>query len=134
MADDERRWIRVVSAEIQRDGNYLITQRPPAAVLPDLWEFPGGRVRDGESDQTALARCLRVRIGATATVGEKVLELAHEYEHYSMVLVVYRCEIDREPIPLKVCACEWVPFDDLGLYEFPGADERTVQALLSDDR
>ena len=44
------RTIRVVAAVIERDGRYLITQRRPAAVLPPLWEFPGGRVEEAETD------------------------------------------------------------------------------------
>ena len=45
----ERKTIRVVAAEIERDGRFLITQRRPSAILPLLWEFPSGRVEDGDS-------------------------------------------------------------------------------------
>ncbi|MEC8423914.1 MAG: NUDIX domain-containing protein, partial [Myxococcota bacterium] len=48
--------IRVVAAEIVRDGRFLITQRRPEATMPLLWEFPGGRVEEGETDAAALAR------------------------------------------------------------------------------
>jgi 8-oxo-dGTP diphosphatase len=50
------RTIRVVAAVIERDGCYLITQRRPNAVLPLLWEFPGGKVEEGETDAAALRR------------------------------------------------------------------------------
>jgi 8-oxo-dGTP diphosphatase len=59
-----RRKIRVVGAMIEREGTYLITQRPPRASLPLLWEFPGGRVESGETDEEALARELRERWGS----------------------------------------------------------------------
>ena len=48
MSEAERKTIRVVGAVIERGGRYLITQRRPNAVLPLLWEFPGGRVEHGE--------------------------------------------------------------------------------------
>ncbi len=48
--------IRVVAARIEHDGKFLITQRNPHAVLPLLWEFPGGRVEEGEADKAALVR------------------------------------------------------------------------------
>ena len=51
--------IRVVAAVIEHDGRYLITQRNANAVLPLLWEFPGGRVEEGETDEAALARELK---------------------------------------------------------------------------
>ena len=64
--------IRVVAAVIERGGRYLITQRNAGAVLPLLWEFPGGRVEEGESDEDALTREVKMRIGADVTVGEKI--------------------------------------------------------------
>ena len=48
--------LRVVAAVIARDDRYLITQRRPSAVLPGLWEFPGGKVEEGETDAGALKR------------------------------------------------------------------------------
>ena len=61
--------IRVVAAEIERDGRYLITQRRPVASLPLLWEFPGGKVEPGEPDASALARELLEKIGLEGEVG-----------------------------------------------------------------
>ena len=48
------RHVRVVAAVIAREDRYLITQRRPTAVLPGLWEFPGGKVEEGETDLLAL--------------------------------------------------------------------------------
>ena len=62
--------VRIVTARIERDGCFLITQRNPHAVLPLLWEFPGGRVEDGESDQDALSRELSENLGISGQVGE----------------------------------------------------------------
>ena len=56
MANEAQPLIRLVAAVIERDGRYLITQRRSTAVLPGLWEFPGGRVEDGETDEQALSR------------------------------------------------------------------------------
>lgn len=123
--------VRVVSAEIQKAGHYLLTQRLSKAVLPDLWEFPGGRVRPDETDEDALLRALAHRIGVTAKVGEQVLEVTHNYDDYSVVLAVYVCDIGlEEPRPLAVAAVEWVAPADFTDYPFPPADEETVTALV----
>jgi 8-oxo-dGTP diphosphatase len=123
--------IRVVSAEIQRGGRYLITQRSPRAVLPMLWEFPGGRVRDGESDDDALARTVRDRVGVQVEVGRRLLEVTHDYDSYSVTLAVYRCNLgDQDPWPENVAALAWVAPEDFADYPFPGADQRTVDLLL----
>lgn len=128
----ERRTVRVVSAEIQRDGTYLLTQRQAKAVLPHLWEFPGGRVRDGETDTQALTRSFEARLGCTPDVGSQILEITHAYEGYDLTLAVYRCGVSCEPTAIAVQAVRWVPADRLGEYEFPGADQKTVDALLSE--
>jgi 8-oxo-dGTP diphosphatase len=123
--------VRVVSAEIQRDGAYLITQRSAKAILPLLWEFPGGRVREGETDQAALARAVKHRLGVDVAVRERVLEVRHDYPDYSVVLAVYRCELGGgEPAPQAVNAIAWVLPEAFVDYPFPGADQKSVEALL----
>jgi 8-oxo-dGTP diphosphatase len=133
MSTEPRPSIRVVSAEIQRDGRYLITQRSPRAVLPLLWEFPGGRVREGESDGEALARAVRDRIGVTVQVERRLLEVTHDYPAYAVTLAVYRCTLaDQEPWAENVAALAWVAPEDFADYPFPGADQLTVSQLLRD--
>ncbi len=124
--------IRVVSAEIQRRGNYLICQRYAKAVLPLLWEFPGGRVREGQTDKDRLVEAVRHRIGVHAIVGELLLEKVHSYAEYDVTLVVYRCTIDGEPWDNNVNAVAWVAPEDFADYPFPGADQQTVAQLLED--
>jgi len=125
--------IRVVSAEVADGGRYLISQRLPTATLPMLWEFPGGRVRQGETDAQALARALFERLEVRATIGERVLEVSHGYEHYDLTLAVYRVALDGMPRTARVWAIAWPTAAELSRYEFPGADQRTVDALLADE-
>jgi 8-oxo-dGTP diphosphatase len=126
--------IRVVSAEIQRDGRYLITQRSTRATLPLLWEFPGGRVREGEPDAATLARNLRKRLGVDIAVGEQAMTVEHAYDGYTLTLVVYRCVLtEGEPRAVTVNALAWVAPDEFADYPFPGADQQTVDALLAED-
>lgn len=133
MGGESKPAIRVVSAEIQRSGRYLITQRSPRAVLPLLWEFPGGRVRDGESDLEALQRSVRDRIGVRVEVGRCLLEVTHDYDAYCVTLAVYRCTLgDQEPWAENVAALAWVAPEDFADYPFPGADQLTVDQLLRD--
>lgn len=126
-----RRRIRVVSAEVVRAGRYLLTQRRADATLPLLWEFPGGRVREGEDDQSALARALQDRLGLRVEVGDQVMQFVHGYETYDLELIVYGCRTGDEPELHRVADARWVPASDFGLYEFPGADQQTVDQLLA---
>ena len=90
----EKRTIHVVSAAIERDGAYLITQRLEKAVFPLLWEFPGGKIESGENKEQALARELEYRLGVQATVLGLLTETTHSYPNYDIVLYLMACDID----------------------------------------
>ena len=122
--------IRVVAAEIERDGRFLITQRRPHATMPLLWEFPGGRVETDETDAAALAREVFDRLGISVEVGEQILLVSHEYADYAIDLAVYRATGTGEVRPLKVHDFRWVLPEEFDQYEFPGADAHTVEQLL----
>ena len=126
----EKPRVRVVVAEIERSGCFLLTQRRENAIMPLLWEFPGGRVAPGESDSEALARCLLTRLGVAAARGELALEIEHEYDSYVVVLASYRVTLQGELQNLRVRDHRWVSPAEFDQYEFPGADQATVDALL----
>lgn len=123
--------VRVVAALVERSGRYLITQRRAEAVLPLLWEFPGGRVEPGESDEDALRREVRHRVGAEIGVGQLVSFVHHAYPRYAVDLYLYQCElVSQEPVALNVSAFRWVSSGQLDGYAFTPADEQSVGRLL----
>lgn len=123
--------IRVVTAVIARDGKYLITQRRPTAALPLLWEFPGGRVEDGESDADALRRVLLHRLGVAVEAGTIIKSKPHPYENYVVDLYVYDCRIvSGDPARLAVNDFRWVKSDEFDFFTFTPADESSVAQLL----
>ena len=125
--------IRVATAQIEQQGRYLISQRSPGGVLPLLWEFPGGRVDPGESDEEALLRKLREKFGVDAEIGALTLEVVHEYDDYVVDLVVYRASMPQGDFPsARVHAYRWVAPEELDRYPFPGADQQTVSQLLEE--
>ena len=124
--------IRVVAAVIEHDGRYLITQRNANAVLPLLWEFPGGRVEPDESETHALLREVKGRIGVEVVIGPKLGEHVHDYTTYQVQLTMYSCRLPAEarPYPAPVADLRWVTSREFLDYEFPPADERTMSKLL----
>lgn len=125
------RRIFVVAAVIERDGRYLITQRRESAVLPLLWEFPGGKVELGESHEDALSREVRHRLGVEIEVRELMNSVSHEYEKYSVELHLYACRLaSGEPEARHVRAFRWVTSGEFDSVEFTPADERSMSQLL----
>ena len=130
---DKRKTIRVVAAVVARDGAYLVTQRRPTAVLPLLWEFPGGRVEEGETDAAALAREIRERLGAEVEVGQLISFVTHPYEHYSVDLFLYECTLLTSTLsPRAVHDFRWVLSADFDKYPFTPADEASMTQLLGE--
>jgi 8-oxo-dGTP diphosphatase len=125
--------IRVVAAVVERDGRYLITQRRPNAVLPLLWEFPGGRREDEETDTDALEREMIERLGVPVDVGQLISFVSHPYEHYTVDLYLYECRLLSEDLTCRaVNAYRWVTSAEFDQYPFTPADEASMTKLLGE--
>jgi 8-oxo-dGTP diphosphatase len=125
------RTIRVVAAVVERDGKYLITQRRASAVLPLLWEFPGGRVEEGETDAQALRREVLHRLGVEVDCRELISFVSHPYDHYVVDLFLYECALLGADLrPLAVTDYRWVASSDFDQYTFTPADEASMSKLL----
>jgi 8-oxo-dGTP diphosphatase len=105
------RQVRVVAALLAdpaRPGQFLIQQRLPGGSRALLWEFPGGKVEAGETDQAALRRECREELAVDVEVGPLALQTRHDYEDLSVDLVLYRARIVAgEPVPHGAHALRW---------------------------
>lgn len=123
--------IKVVCAAIEDHGAYLITQRNKTAVFPLLWEFPGGKVEEGETDVDALVRELNYRLGIEATVGSVISVTTQSYTAFDVRLSLYHVQVGPlPPKPLRVHDLAWVPHDGFGRYPFAPADESAIASML----
>jgi 8-oxo-dGTP diphosphatase len=122
----------VTAALIVRDRRVLAAQRPAGDALADLWEFPGGKVEPGESNEACLARELREELGVDARVGEFFAASRHRYPRGEIELVAYWAMIDA-PESLRLHfhqAVKWCDRADLGALAFAPADVPIVERLL----
>ncbi|MBK7863232.1 MAG: (deoxy)nucleoside triphosphate pyrophosphohydrolase [Archangiaceae bacterium] len=132
-----RKQLRVVGAMLEREpGRYLITQRRASAVLPLLWEFPGGRVRDGEEPEVALVRSIKERLGIDVVVDAKASTMKHDYPDYEVDFSVFHCRLTdplQEVSHAKVNSHTWATLGEMSELEFPDADARTLGFLLESE-
>jgi len=126
------RIVRVVAAVIESGGRYLITQRRTTAVLPNLWEFPGGKVEPGEGDEDALRREIRERLDADVRVRQMISFVRHPYERYTVDLHLYQCELLSGVRAAAVQDFRWIRSDQFEDYEFTPADEASMTKLLGE--
>lgn len=124
----------VAAAVVKRDGRVLLTRRLEGAHLAGFWEFPGGKVEEGEDPERAVVRECREECGIELEVID-VLEVAfHRYERKDVLLLFYECRL-REGSPevshLGVAEHAWALPSELRRYPLPPPDERLVRKLES---
>lgn len=129
-----KKTVKVVGAVINtKEDNILCALRSPVMTLPNLWEFPGGKIEEGETVEETLVREIQEELGCLIKVYEKIEEVQHEYEKVIVNLLTYRAEIiEGEPMAKEHAELKWVPLKELYSLEWAPADIPTVDALLTD--
>jgi 8-oxo-dGTP diphosphatase len=127
--------IAVVAAVIERaDRRILIGQRRRSDSSPLKWEFPGGKVRPGESPEGALARELREELGATLRRSREIACVRHSYPDRldEFEIRFFAAEIAEEQIVPRVFErVAWALPKELGDYDFLEANEMLVAQLAT---
>jgi 8-oxo-dGTP diphosphatase len=114
--------LRVVAAALfDAERRVLIAERPAGKHLAGWWEFPGGKVADGESDTEALVRELREELGIEARAEAEIMTLTHDYPDRVIDLVLWRVSAQGAPQGLDGQLLKWVECQSL-------ADERLLPA------
>ena len=124
---------RVVAALMMKDGEILVCQRTRHQPMPLKWEFPGGKIEDGEQPRDALRRELDEELGIDAQIGEEVARIRHEYKSGGSVelrfFVVnhYTGEIENRIFR----DVRWAKRSELPAFDFLDADRELVKELAA---
>ncbi|HKE87785.1 MAG TPA: 8-oxo-dGTP diphosphatase MutT [Vicinamibacterales bacterium] len=121
--------ILVVAAIIEQDDAFLLTRRQKGVHLEGLWEFPGGKIDEGETHAQALTRELREELGVDVDVQELRFHTTHDYDERSVSLYFYQCRLRGTPQPLLGQQMRWVPRGELSTLGFPPADMELIRML-----
>jgi len=121
-------------ALVDADGRVLIAQRPPGKAMAGLWEFPGGKVQEGETPEHALVRELKEELGIDVT--ESCLGAftfaSHAYADFHLLMPLYLCRKWKGiPAAHEHSALKWVRPGNLADYDMPPADKPLI-AMLRD--
>ena len=126
---------RIVTAGIiRRDGSVLLARRSPGERHAGFWEFPGGKVENGETPEACLERELKEELGIQTRIGEKCAQNLYQYDHGSFCIVAYFVDwISGDPHPNVHDQLEWVRIDELMGYKLLPADIPIVVSLQIKD-
>ena len=125
--------VRVVAALIAADRDpqrFLVQQRLPDKSRANLWEFPGGKVEPGETDEAALAREAQEELDVTLQVAERLWDTVHTYADLTVELVLYRARIIKgEPRALGAQALKFASPAEMKALPFCEADVPLLDVL-----
>lgn len=125
--------LNVTCAVIFRDGMVLATQRSAKMPHPLKWEFPGGKVREGESLDACLVREIREELGTGLAVIRPMKVLEHTYPTHTVRLHPFLCRIHCENIRLSEHSqYRWVSCTSLGDVDWLDADLELVDRVRAD--
>lgn len=120
----------VTAGILRRAEQVLIARRPQDGLLGGLWEFPGGKIQDGETLPDCLRRELQEELGIEVGVGEQLGVYRHAYTHFKVVLHAFLIdEFSSEPRPLQASGLAWVSVADLATYPMGKIDRMISRDL-----
>lgn len=123
--------VMVVAGILRRDGQILACQRRLTDRFPGRWEFPGGKVEEGEDPVDALRRELEEELGIMAEIGEHIWKTNHQYPgHNPVELHFFEVEgFAGEPLNLAFEQIVWLDPAELPTLDFLEADLPVVNRL-----
>lgn len=124
--------INVCAAIIRRDGKVLIAKRPSKGLLGGLWEFPGGKVEDGETHTEALVREIREELATNVSPTEQFGTYRHAYTHFKVTLQAWMTTLTGpEPSAIEASEIRWVKIPELKDYPMGKIDRMISNDLNS---
>ncbi|PTX49818.1 8-oxo-dGTP diphosphatase [Melghirimyces profundicolus] len=126
--------IDVVGAVIRNEQNQILCAlRSPTMSLPNRWEFPGGKMRAGETPEGALVREIEEELGCLIQVDN----LVKDVEHFDPNIIIHLCTyeariVEGTPRAKEHAELQWVSLHDLSSLQWAPADLPTVEKLVSE--
>lgn len=121
----------IVTAAIVIDhGRVLVTRRLPGSLQGGLWEFPGGKLEEGETPAEALQRELLEELGVQTAVEEIFAVVHHRYDWGAVLILAYTCRLLSATIrDLQVAEHRWCTVEELAALPFLAADLPLIEKL-----
>lgn len=120
-----------VAAAIIRSGDKIFATQRGYGDFKDGWEFPGGKIEEGETPGEALAREIREELGADIIVGDHLITVEHDYPEFHLSMECFWAELaDGSHLRLlEHEAARWLSFDELDSVDWLPADIKVAEAV-----
>lgn len=124
--------VKVVGAIIENDNSEILCAlRSKDMSLSGFWEFPGGKIEDGESPEKAIIREIYEELSCEVKFSSLFSATTYEYDDYILNLIVAKCDLIRDnPLPKEHAKLLWLPIDYIESLNWAPADIPTVKKLI----
>jgi A/G-specific adenine glycosylase len=123
----------VTAAVIRRGGDVLIAQRPQDGLLGGLWEFPGGKVEQGEDLVTGLRREIREELDVEIEIIGSLGVYEHAYTHFRVTLHAFGCRLaNGKPSPIAAVDLRWIAPGELGTFPMGKIDRQIADRITAE--
>jgi mutator protein MutT len=119
----------IAIAVVERDGCFLIGQRPPGVPLAGLWEFPGGKIQPGETPEAAAVRECLEETGIAVEPLFRYPEHVHAYEHALVRLLFIACKTADDPPAKPHAPFRWASRDQICKLSFPSGNTAVLRMI-----
>ncbi len=129
-----KKTVKVVAAIIENDNNEILCAlRSPEMSIPNMWEFPGGKVEKDEDIYSALVREIKEELNCTVETFDLFNDNTHEYDSFIINLISIKCRIvDGTPIPNEHSTLIWLKRENLDSLKWAPADIPAVEQLIDE--
>ena len=122
--------IQVSAAVIFNKGRVYIQKRKAEGLMGGLWEFPGGKMESGETEEKCLRREIKEELGLSIRIGKKIMTHRHSYTRFRVTLNVFNCHIHSGTLSPSACdEWKWVNPEELNQFPFPAANVKIIKLL-----
>jgi A/G-specific adenine glycosylase len=122
--------IQVSAGVIFKKGYVYIQKRKAGGLMAGLWEFPGGKMKTGETEKECLRREIREELGVNIRISEKIMTHHHSYTRFRVTLHVFQCQIHSGKLfPTECDEWKWVKPEELNQFPFPAANLKIIKFL-----
>jgi len=124
--------LQVAAGVLVRDGRIFVQKRPPDGLMPNLWEFPGGKLENGESPEEALVREFREELELSIQCLDPIMVVRHSYTVFRVTLHAFFCRLfppDQTPVLRAAVDLRWATPRELDRLAFPAANAKLIRKM-----
>lgn len=125
--------IYVVAAIIIQNQKVFCCQRKDEGLLAKKWEFPGGKIEEGETKEEALIREIKEELNTDIKVIERYMTINHKYESFNLIMDTYFCAVIKGNLELREhMDAKWVQNNQLKDLDWAEADVTIINKIIND--